>query len=782
MLLPEVLWRRRWTVVATVCTCLAAAGVYLACAPRVYVATARVLVEPSDPKVFGDGAVTTPRSEDFLQTQVDVFGSGPVLARAVAAGRYRTLPGDAGDAAAALRRALKVDAAKKSDVVVVSVESTVPAEAVAQADAVVAAYLAELSDQRRAAGDGVLAALRRESDDLGRKRDAVVASMLKHRQDRGVYSFHADKGNLVLDRATSLSGSLTTASVTSMELRGQLEATRAAMADPASLTAFVHSLQQRGRDWADREYEELRAQLTQQSLAQWGSEAFQGASHPRAESLRAVVAALRRQIAAKERSIAEAQLAAVSTQLAAAEAKERQLAATVGGEQKQVAGLIPDAVAYERLEATAAELQKQAELVNDRMLQVAAGSAAAAPLNARVLESARAAENPVRPRPTLVLAAAALAGCALGIGLAMLRDRRDVRVRSAEEVPALLGTAVVAGVPVMNPRLSPVARGQIVHLDPRSPAAEAYRSARTALNLGSGRDARTVLVASPATGDGKSTTASNLAIAFAQAGQRTLILDCDLRQPVQHLIFEADGEVGVTSVVAGEASLRDAVRRTRVPGLYLLPCGPVPLNPSELLSGDRFAGVMRALARSFDRIVIDSSPLAAVADAQTLAAEADATLMVVRVDESDRDLAVRARDGLERAGADVLGVIVNGSASAGAYDGLEVGGGRGGHRTTWQYATSAQRLLATARTGADDAPGLSPRAAAALATTAASDPLDIEEPDWAAGHGSNGHGPNGHGPNGHGANGHGTAGRRAADREANGHDITVAGRSVGRRA
>src|SRR5439155_21513343 len=115
-------------------------------------------------------------------------------------------------------------------------------------------------------------------------------------------------------------------------------------------------------------------------------------------------------------------------------------------------------------------------------------------------------------------------------------------------------------------------------------------------------------------GDGKSTTASNLAIAFAQAGQRTLLIDCDLREPVQHLIFESQPQLGLSSVLTGEARLREAVRSTRVAGLYLLPCGPVPANPSELLASKRFSDVMPALIGAFDRIIIDSPPLMSVAD------------------------------------------------------------------------------------------------------------------------------------------------------------------------
>lgn len=211
----------------------------------------------------------------------------------------------------------------------------------------------------------------------------------------------------------------------------------------------------------------------------------------------------------------------------------------------------------------------------------------------------------------------------------------------------------------MNRQLSPVARGQVVYLDARSPAAGAYRAVRTNLTLGAGRDARTILVASPTPGDGRSTTASNLAIAFAGAGYRTLLIDCDLVRPVQHLIFETEFDTGLTSVWAGTCALRDAIRPTSVQNLHLLPCGPTPVNPSDLLTSKRFSLLVRALLGAFDRVVIDSPPLANASDGQVLAASADGTLLVFRMNHSPRDVTLAALDGLRRCGANLLGVVAN---------------------------------------------------------------------------------------------------------------------------
>jgi polysaccharide biosynthesis transport protein len=257
-------------------------------------------------------------------------------------------------------------------------------------------------------------------------------------------------------------------------------------------------------------------------------------------------------------------------------------------------------------------------------------------------------------------------------------------------VTGVLGVPVLAAIPRLSGRLSASARGRVVHLDTRSSAAEAFRSVRTWLDLGGPRGARVFLVVSPASGDGKSTTASNLAIAFAQAGQRTLLIDGDLRSPVQHLIFGVDAAPGLSGVMTEAAKLGEAIRPTGVPQLHLLPCGPVPNDPSELLAGKRFELLLRTLGSGFARVVIDSPPLLNVTDARVLATLADATVLVLRMNRSVRRLAGLALNGLASVGANVVGAIavdVRGGAGSHCY-GFYTGG-------SWQYAASSSRPLLT---------------------------------------------------------------------------------------
>jgi capsular exopolysaccharide synthesis family protein len=249
----------------------------------------------------------------------------------------------------------------------------------------------------------------------------------------------------------------------------------------------------------------------------------------------------------------------------------------------------------------------------------------------------------------------------MGGMLAVLRDLLDQTLRSADEISALLGLPVLGAVPAMPRRQKPPISGQRVRLQPDSPEAEAFRTIRTAVFFGAPKDeAKTMLVTSPAAGDGKSTLASNLAIAMAQAGQKTVLVDADLRKPMQGVIFGSNhDDQGMSTVLAGKSKLGQAIQSTPVKGLSLLPSGPHVSNPAEILNSGRFAEVLRRLSEVYDRVLIDAPPVTVVTDAQILGALCDVTILVLRAEKSTRKLSFRAIDALNSVGSHLLGAVVN---------------------------------------------------------------------------------------------------------------------------
>lgn len=208
--------------------------------------------------------------------------------------------------------------------------------------------------------------------------------------------------------------------------------------------------------------------------------------------------------------------------------------------------------------------------------------------------------------------------------------------------------------------------------DPRSPAAEAYRTLRTNLYFSSLDQAlETLLVTSAASGEGKSTILSNLAVTMAQGEKRTILVDADLRRPSLHNLFEAGNNQGLTTMVVDEsASAEPPLVETGVENLLLLPSGPLPPNPAEILGSRRMEEIIATLKTHADIVLFDAPPVIAVTDAAVLGTKVDGVLLVFSAGKTRREHAVRAKEVLERVQVRLIGAVLNNAPpdqSMGAY-------------------------------------------------------------------------------------------------------------------
>jgi len=200
----------------------------------------------------------------------------------------------------------------------------------------------------------------------------------------------------------------------------------------------------------------------------------------------------------------------------------------------------------------------------------------------------------------------------------------------------------------------------VTMLAPRSPVAEAYRTLRTNIQFSSlDVPLRTLLATSSGPDEGKSTTIANLAVAMAQAEQRVILVDCDLRRPVQHELFGLANRAGLTNLFLEEGDPQPLLQETPQPGLWVLTSGPLPPNPAELVGSRKMERIIEALKSSADIVLFDTPPVLAVTDAAVLATKLDAAILVVRAGKSKRDLARKARDTLLKVNARLLGVVLN---------------------------------------------------------------------------------------------------------------------------
>jgi non-specific protein-tyrosine kinase len=195
---------------------------------------------------------------------------------------------------------------------------------------------------------------------------------------------------------------------------------------------------------------------------------------------------------------------------------------------------------------------------------------------------------------------------------------------------------------------------------PRSPVSEAYRSLRTSIQfLGLDRSIQTILMTSAGPDEGKSTTLANLAVTFAEAGREVIAVDCDLRRPSLQRLFDLPNDQGLTAAIREERAIADLLLPTSVPHLRLLPSGPLPPNPSEILGSQRMDRIIETLRTLADIVLFDAPPMIAVTDAAVLGVKMDGVLLVVSAGKTKRDHALRAKSLLEKVNAKVLGVVLN---------------------------------------------------------------------------------------------------------------------------
>jgi capsular exopolysaccharide synthesis family protein len=284
------------------------------------------------------------------------------------------------------------------------------------------------------------------------------------------------------------------------------------------------------------------------------------------------------------------------------------------------------------------------------------------PTNVRVGEMLREAQfptSPSQPDHKRNVAFALFVGLSLGICAAFLRDRMDQRFRSREDFEALVGIPVLAAIPPLSHAERTPQNGVLTNNSPTSPAAEAYKMLRTSvLFTAAQRGARSVLITSCLGDEGKTVSTANLGVAIAQLDKNVVLVSADLRHPSLHRYFSLPNGVGLTSVLSHRDELSAALINTSLPSLLVLPAGPLPGNPTELLGSPAMRDLLRQLKSFAEMVLIDTAPVLGISDALSLASMTDATLLVVDVSRTPPAAVLETKHELERVGSKVVGVVM----------------------------------------------------------------------------------------------------------------------------
>ncbi|MFP4249526.1 MAG: GumC family protein [Armatimonadota bacterium] len=389
--------------------------------------------------------------------------------------------------------------------------------------------------------------------------------------------------------------------------------------------------------------------------------------HPRVMDQRALLDELENELAVTDELVGRstvrenpvtgnigAEIKAAQVAVEETEARLAATGATLSEIRDQVRDL-PEARQQWRALSDRLEAAREAYLSLQRELRQARLAEAIKQGNASVVDTAEAAREMQASLFRSLVFAGAL-GLFVGLALAILLEALDDTIYSVEDLQRVSDLYLLGIVPLRSDEAGP-----LVTIDaPKSPPAEAYRTLRSNIRFSLfDRPAERFLVTSAGSGEGKSVTAANLAVAYAQSGVSVILVDTDLRRPVMHRLFDIETPVGLTNVVVGDLDLRSALADTEVPGLKLLSTGPLPPNPAELLESEQMTGVIDELTEMADIVIFDSPPAVMLTDATILSSKLDRTIIVA---ESGQ-ITERAINDIERlfrhARADVLGIVLN---------------------------------------------------------------------------------------------------------------------------
>jgi len=287
--------------------------------------------------------------------------------------------------------------------------------------------------------------------------------------------------------------------------------------------------------------------------------------------------------------------------------------------------------------------------------------------NIQIVDYAEPPTKPFKPNKELNLLLACLVGLFIGVGLAFFCEYLDNTVKTPEDVQDLVHLPSFGLIPeISKERRKLLGAGQsypvelITHGHPRSMLAEAYRNIRTSLLLSfSERPPQTIVVSSPNPAEGKTTTCINTAIALSQTGARVIIIDADMRKPRLHQILTRGNGLGLSNFLSGRTALESIITPTRIPNLSFISAGPLPPNPSELISSGIFKKMIHSLKEQFDHVIFDSPPVLGFADTTILATLVDGVVLVVLGGKTPKETLQRAKDLLFQVEAHILGVVIN---------------------------------------------------------------------------------------------------------------------------
>ncbi len=641
----RVIWGGKWTIAAIFVVVVSLVAVATFVQTPVYRAVARVEVSPrsksiapgSDFAQIGAGWGWL-AEERYQNTQLEILQSRDIAHRVV---RDLGLEQDGSlgpDPVEGLRSRLDVEAIPETNIIEISMEGTDPAEVQRLVNGVARAYVERNVEIAVESTSATLDELLRQVQPIREKIRANEQQLLGLAREKGLYIPESQTSTLG-ERISQLQKELTDVQIQ----RGKMEA----------IFNEVSRAEARGGDYqtipqvaGDSEIQELyrQANTLEKDLERLSVTYLD--KHPKVVETRSQLEEVRRKIAAETDKI----ISKIKTEYSIALQNERSLEERLTRAKEDTLDLNVASTDYKILRSEIEEDRRIYDLILARIKEIDLNQETLSN-NLRILDEAVLPPAPVRPKKAINLMAGCLLGLLLGTGTVVFMDYLDNTVKTAEDIEHFLGLHILSVVPRQRK-------------DSHASVKEAYQTLRTSVLFSSkARSLNTLLVTSAGPGEGKTSTAVQLARHLAAAGDRVILLDADLRRPTVHAKLGIERAGGLTNYLlstdGGQAWLRYLKEVPDAPNLKVITCGPIPPNPPELFSTEKFIDLVTQLKKNFDWVIIDSPPLASLSDSLVLGSLTDMVALVIKHNENDRDLIKRSVASLRKVNANIVGAVLN---------------------------------------------------------------------------------------------------------------------------
>jgi len=657
--------RKRWRmIVAFLIVCVVASFVYTMRQPKIYEATCSLVIESTAPQVLEgvkDVIQMAADTHEFYQTQYRIIRSREVARKVMdRLGLWQVQPGADGktpgrdDQVEGLLRNVKVAGVRESCIANIIVRDRDPERATKVANSFADAYIEGNLDYKLEGARSASSWLGEQTVDLRKQLEDSEMALYRFKKEHNLLDLGLDdRQGMTRQNLQALNAKLADVKARRIEaesIRKLMVAAESDLSEKESLPEIrdnpvVAKLRENYLDLL-----KMKADL----------ESRYGEKHPKIVNIEEQLQATRRDY---NKELDEV-LKAFDKRYQATLDTEAALTKWMHQEKAEALDLAKLEVEYRPMARDAENNAKVFGQVTQRHKEIDLTGLLRAN-NVRILDRATQPHAPVSPNFSLNISLAVALGFLVGFMLAFAVDTLDNTVRTPEAAEELVGAPMLGLLPLLTDAKHRTAedapmRDLTVHREPTSLAAEACKSIRTNLMfLSAQKEVRVFAVTSPGPRDGKTTAAISLAITMAQAGARVLIIDTDMRKPRVHKSFGLAVDRGISTAIMGEAKLRDLIIHSEVPNLDVLPCGPIPPNPAELLHTERFRDILAECRRDYDKVILDAPPTAPVTDPAVIGSITDGVVLVMRAGHTTRESALHARRNLTDAGARILGLVVN---------------------------------------------------------------------------------------------------------------------------